>query len=136
LDVTVVAARFQESTEAALKRSSHVKERKYEAACSDSNAKFIPAVFEVHGATTSEVRSLVDSAIKSAHDRSRGVIPFSILKRHWKARISAVLAKGNGQLLHRRLDALLSDHQRTPTAPDCALMMEDDLALPSDAWLF
>ena len=40
--------------------------------------------------------------------------------------------KGNDNL-HRRLDAVLSRHQRTPTASHCALLIEDELALPFDA---
>jgi hypothetical protein len=133
LDITVVAARFSETTEAALHRSSQLKNKKYAVSCSNSNTKFIPAVFEVHGATTTEIRSLIDSAIEAAFQRSNGAVEFSVLKHNWKARLSAVLAKGNGQLLHRRLDAVLSHHQRTPTASHCALLMEDELALPFDA---
>jgi hypothetical protein len=134
LDITVVAAHPTESTDAALHRASQAKDRKYADACSDSKAKFIPTVFEVHGATTAEVRSLIDSAIVAAHERSNGAIDLPTLQRHWKARLSTVLAKGNGQLLHRRLDALLSRHQQTPSASDCALTMEDELVLPVDAW--
>jgi hypothetical protein len=134
LDVTVVAAHPSESTEAALNRASQAKERKYADSCSDSKTKFIPTVFEVHGATTAEVRSLIDSAIVAAHERSNGAIDLATLQRHWKARLSTVLAKGNGQLLHRRLDAILSRHQQTPSASDCVLTTEDDLALPVDAW--
>jgi hypothetical protein len=46
LDITVVAARFSETTEAALHRSSQLKNKKYAVSCSNSNTKFIPAVFE------------------------------------------------------------------------------------------
>jgi hypothetical protein len=104
----VVAARFSKTTEAALHRSSQLKNKKYAVSCSNSNTKFIPAVFEVHGATTTEIRSLIDSAIEAAFQRSNGAVEFSLLKHNWKARLSAVLTKGNGQLLHGRLDAVLS----------------------------
>jgi hypothetical protein len=136
LDVTIRGANTTESLSAFFNRCEADKIKKYEESAVAMNTKFIPLVFEVNGAMSPKTSTLIHSLISRQSERLVDVIPLSTLTHHWLVRISTVLARLNGFLLNRRMDAVQSHSCQVPTIEELSYSTHLDLAIPLGSPVF
>jgi hypothetical protein len=130
LDVTIRGALPKESLSSFYKRCESSKNTKYVASATATKTKFIPIVFEVNGAMSPQTVSLIHSLILKKSNRLQDFIPLSTLTHHWFTRLSTVLARNNGSLLHRRLDNVISRTTQSPSLTDLSYSTHRDLEIP------
>ena len=82
------------------------KNRKYDEACREIGARFLPLAFEVFGRTSDEVMTLLKDLVQRSSEISQ--IPFPHLLSYWKRRLSTTLQKGNSLFIMETSEHILN----------------------------